>query len=160
VRRKFTVVPPSKGDGDPKQRQCSYVGCESNAMVGSKFCSWVCTEKAFAEMKKAKTTGGASVVGPSDKDKPYEGEASEESISKLINPFGTNTGAHEVFELFRVGGTKEIIATKLDKILQEKEIKCQSPLERVRRVITDTRRLGFELRKSKGGFFKLTGRTK
>lgn len=159
VKRRFRIVPAVNGTGDKKEKNCGY--CEDNTAVdGSKFCSLMCAEKAFKDLKKEKVRKKAFVKTAVDHKKEFEGDICEESIRGLVNPFPPNTGANEVFELFRVGGTKKILAENLDKVLLDKNIKCISPDERIRRVITDTRARGFELAKSKGGFFKLTGRRK
>jgi len=159
ARRQFRVVPAPKGKrGRPKNKTCAASGCESPVFDKSSFCSLTCADRAYSEMKKNRqkrpfTTGSA-------KGGDFKGDESEEAIMSLENPFSIGTSAHEAFELFRFGGTKKDLAEKLDQVLASKAIKCTSPDERVRRVVTDTRRLGFELKKSKGGFFKLTGRKK
>jgi len=173
ARRKFRIVPvPQKEenegneDGEYTENSlkipektgpiCLGIGCENAVIEGSRFCSLTCAERSFKELRKDRKKSQS--VERSATNAAYSGEISSEAIKALENPFPGGSSAHEIFELFREGGTKDTLAEILDSALMKKGIKCISPTERVRRVVTDTRRLGFELRKSKVGFFKLTGR--
>jgi hypothetical protein len=159
AKRRLRVVPVP--EDQPKDgRKCAMVNCDNRALRGSSFCSLSCAEETMKSMKREVRVKEALVMrqGKESKEEQYQGEASEDGIAALINPFDAGTAAREVFELFRTGGTKEQLAESADRALQQGGIKCVSPSERVRRVITDVRRLGFELVKSKGGVFRLTGR--
>ena len=160
AKRRFRIVPASDSSDGDEIRSCALKNCANNAIDGSKFCSLACAEKAFSSLKRGKARSVVTTMSNVTRDGPREfhGEECDDTIMALENPFGEGTGAHEVFELFRIGGTKETLVERFGRIMVEKGIKCISPIERVRRVITDTRRAGFELSKTKGGFFRLTGR--
>jgi len=160
AKRKFKIVPASSGGGDAAATVCKNRSCDNNTVNGLKFCSVVCAEQAFNALNREHKSKKRPFIQSTNGDGEYKGEAGEQEIRDLINPYEKETAAYIIFDLFRLGGTKEILAEKLGQIVQEKDIKCTSPSERVRRVITDTRRLGFEVLKSKGGFFRLTGRKK
>lgn len=162
--RRYRVV--ETPDGKPKTGEgkiCAATGCGRVAIQGSKFCGLSCAEKSYQALKKRKGTSGVSgLVRTHDELEvlPWQGEESDEGVATLGNPFLESTSAHWVFELLRTGGVKEDLTERLKPVLAEKKIKCSSLLVRIRRVITDTRKLGFEIRKSHGGFFHLTGRRK
>jgi DNA-directed RNA polymerase specialized sigma24 family protein len=142
---------------------CDHKGCDKAAAPGEEYCSIAC---AVAEMDAAgrippaprqQTRGDLEGAG-------YTGTAGEESITALANPYKKRAAAHWCFEVFREAGlsgpgfTKEEMAEKLAATCKRKRITLKVPHERVRRCITETRRLGFELLKDDAGRFRLTGR--
>lgn len=162
VRRRFKVVPVSEENkGDLPGRKCAAQFCENPAANRLKFCSQSCAESELKAVKQD-AKGPKGIVRRKDELKvmSFTGETGEAAIAALPNPFEAGSSAREVFELFRTGGTRAELAAALGEVCERKEIKCTSPDARIRRVVTDARRLGFELPKSRGGVFRLTGRRK
>jgi len=142
---------------------CARPGCDKPAAPGEEYCSIGC---AVDELSAAGKIHKADRQMPrSDlKEGGYSGTAGDESVAALANPFGKRTAAHWCFEIFREAGlngagfTKEEMTDKLAAACKRKRITLKVPHERVRRCITETRRLGFELLKDDAGRFRLTGR--
>jgi len=142
---------------------CALNGCDERAAKRSKYCSLGCAETEIAALRK-RIRETKSVFSRADIEASgYTGESSAEAILALENPFGGRSAAHYAFELFRESGLREGLHREeiIDRLIDacdRKNIPLRSPRERVRRVTTDVRALGFELVKDYEGRFRLTGR--
>ena len=142
---------------------CAFKDCDNKTAKLSKYCSLACAELEISGLRK-RIREAKSLFSRADIEASgYVGESSAEAILALENPFGGRSAAHYAFELFRESGLRsglhrEEIIDRLIDACDRKNIPLRSPRERVRRVMTDTRALGFELVKDYEGRFRLTGR--
>lgn len=142
---------------------CALDGCDNIAAKRASHCSLACAEAQIKLLRK-RIRESKSVFSRADIEaRGYAGESSAESILALENPFSGRSAAHYAFELFRESGLRsglhrEEIIDRLIDACDRKNIPLRSPRERVRRVMTDVRSLGFELLKDVAGRFRLTGR--
>lgn len=141
---------------------CALNGCDNKAAKLSKYCSQVCAEKEISKLRKA--MGPRRRFSPEDLEASgYSGEASPAGLRALRNPFAEKSAAHVAFEILRDAGlvdamNREQIIDRLVEVCHARNIALHSPRERVRRVLTDIRALGFEMLKDDAGRFRLTGR--
>lgn len=141
---------------------CALSGCDERAAKLSKYCSLACAEKQISGLRKA--------MGPRRRFSPaeitaagYSGDVSPVDLRALSNPFGDKSAAHVAFEILREAGlgdgiNRERFIDRLVEICLRKNVHLRSPRERVRRVMTDIRAMGFELLKDDAGRIRLTGR--
>ena len=142
---------------------CALDGCDNIAAKRASHCSLACAEAQIKLLRK-RIRESKSVFSRADIEASgYVGEYSVEAILAIENPFSGRSAAHYAFELFRESGlrgglNREEIIDRLIEACDRKNIPLRSPRERVRRVVTDTRALGFELLKDDAGQIRLTGR--
>ena len=141
---------------------CALNSCDNKAAKLSKYCSLACAEKQISELRKA--MGPRRRFSPEEiKKAGFAGDFSPANIRGLNNPFGDKSAAHVAFEILRNAGlskgiNREEFIDRLVEICIRKNVALHSPRERVRRVMTEIRAMGFELLKDDAGRIGLTGR--
>ena len=141
---------------------CALKDCDIKAAKLSKYCSQVCAEKEISKLRKAMGPRRRFTSEEIQRD-GFEGEASDAALRAAVNPFGEKSAAYIAFEILRDAGygngiNREQFIDRLVDVCMRKNVNLHSPRERVRRVMTEMRAMGFELLKDDAGRFRLTGR--
>lgn len=142
---------------------CAERFCDNKAASRSRFCSLACADKCVVELLKRIRESRSRFSATEIEASGYAGEASPAALRALRNPFAERSAAHEAFEILREAGhgngiNREEFIDRLVEICMRKNISLSSPRERVRRVMTNIRAMGFEILKDDSGRFRLTGR--